>query len=209
MSKDLDALRRQFYDEDPDDPFASLSSSTAAAPAGPSRSRQAQGSRNNVGRTTTASSKTRAGGFSEDALGGLGLGRAPPPALPLGDAMDLDADRDRGYRVGGGDDTGLSAREEAAREIEREEMDAVTGGGAGSDVQRLLRAWQAERHAPVILPAEGELLGRVLDAIRQQVSVLMNNETQPFCLVLIIYCQLYALLGKTCIGKPGVYRAQT
>ncbi|KAH8109078.1 GINS complex, Sld5 component [Phellopilus nigrolimitatus] len=37
-----------------------------------------------------------------------------------------------------------------------------------SDVQRLLRAWQDERHAPDVLPARDALLGRVLDALRRQ-----------------------------------------
>ena len=55
----------------------------------------------------------------------------------------------------------------------------VDGMGAGdsreseqNDVQRLMRAWQDERHAPDILPAQDELLGRVLDSIRQQVCRL-------------------------------------
>ncbi|KAI5122426.1 hypothetical protein M0805_002975 [Coniferiporia weirii] len=39
-----------------------------------------------------------------------------------------------------------------------------------NDVQRLARAWQDERHAPDILPAQDALLGRVLDAIRRQTS---------------------------------------
>lgn len=50
---------------------------------------------------------------------------------------------------------------------------ATTGTNYASnqnDVLKLMRAWQEERHAPDILPARDELLGRVLDAIRQQVS---------------------------------------
>ena len=38
-----------------------------------------------------------------------------------------------------------------------------------TDVQRLMRAWQNERHAPDILPMEEGALGRVLDAVRRQV----------------------------------------
>ncbi|TDL16299.1 GINS complex, Sld5 component [Rickenella mellea] len=37
-----------------------------------------------------------------------------------------------------------------------------------SDLQELLRLWQNERHAPEILPSNGELLSRVLDQIRRQ-----------------------------------------
>lgn len=40
-----------------------------------------------------------------------------------------------------------------------------------SDVAKLVRAWQNERHAPDILPSADALLVRVLDAIRRQVSV--------------------------------------
>ena len=170
MSKDLDALRKQFFSDDSEDPFAFAaegSSSTAVASPGPSRARQAQGARssraapypNRTGRTSGGRS------FADDPLGGLGLGR--PPAV---DALAMDIDDVHGRDRNADEVNTLDAREEAALEIEREEMDGITGGGGGgSDVQKLLRAWQAERHAPTILPAEGELLGRVLDAIIQQV----------------------------------------
>lgn len=39
-----------------------------------------------------------------------------------------------------------------------------------SDLQELLRLWQNERHAPEILPSNGDLLSRVLDQIRRQVG---------------------------------------
>lgn len=178
MSKDLDALRQQFYADDSEDPF---SSSTAVGPtplepagAGPSRSRQNQGrrssraapypNRNNSGRASGGGRR-----FDDDPLGGLGLGRPPADVMDLDLDLDTDERRRRGDDEGGGVDIGT--RREAALEIEREEMGGLTGETTGSDMQQLLCAWQAERHAPAILPAQGELLGRVLDAIRQQVCL--------------------------------------
>ncbi len=37
-----------------------------------------------------------------------------------------------------------------------------------SDVQKLLRCWRNERHAPDILPTKDQLLGDILDSIRRQ-----------------------------------------
>ena len=52
-----------------------------------------------------------------------------------------------------------------------------------SDVTKLLRAWQNERHAPDILPSSDALLARVLDAIRRQVR-LCSCHFPPFLLAL-------------------------
>ena len=42
-----------------------------------------------------------------------------------------------------------------------------------TDVQKLLRAWTNERHAPDVLPTKDELLGSILDEIRRQVRFLL------------------------------------
>lgn len=175
MSNELDALRRHFYADD----CSTRPRPTARHPHSQlvrdlrslDRIRVDEApvlasypNRNNSGRASGGGRR-----FDDDPLGGLGLGR--PPA----DVMDLDLDPDTDERRRRGDDEGggvdIGTRREAALEIEREEMGGLTGETTGSDMQQLLRAWQAERHAPAILPAQGELLGRVLDAIRQQVCL--------------------------------------
>ena len=73
--------------------------------------------------------------------------------------MDVDSlDHTRGAG------TGVDADEDVDAMLSREAREARE-----SDVTKLLRAWQDERHAPDILPSSDALLARVLDAIRRQV----------------------------------------
>lgn len=45
------------------------------------------------------------------------------------------------------------------------------GPSTGTPIQQLTRHWMNERHSPDILPSQPELLGSVLDHIRQQVCI--------------------------------------
>lgn len=53
----------------------------------------------------------------------------------------------------------------------RDELDAILGEGVAEEtqLQRLIRHWMNERHAPDILPGQEDLLGGLLDHIRRQV----------------------------------------
>ena len=90
------------------------------------------------------------------------------------------ARRERRERLNGRDNEGRGGGGSAMDVDGPGTRGVVDGMGAGdsreseqNDVQRLMRAWQDERHAPDILPAQDELLGRVLDSIRQQVCRLI------------------------------------
>ena len=68
-------------------------------------------------------------------------------------------------------------REEPAAPIERQNRDnegelaRILGAAQDeSEFQQLIRAWQNERHSPVILQFQEHLLSRVLDEIRRQVG---------------------------------------
>lgn len=88
------------------------------------------------------------------------------------DYMDIDSRFDRYGRAGDG--IGEGGPEEDIQTGEGVDvLKAVEEREAReSDVKKLMRAWQNERHAPDILPAKDVLLGRVLDGLRRQVSVI-------------------------------------
>lgn len=49
------------------------------------------------------------------------------------------------------------------------ELDLGDDGGEETQLQRLIRHWTNERHAPDVLPGQEDLLGGLLDHIRRQV----------------------------------------
>ncbi|THH00062.1 hypothetical protein EW145_g7140 [Phellinidium pouzarii] len=145
----IDDLRSKFYDDAHTSPRSSAvpyphprDRSARSAPAASSSRRGANGNKNARSRAAPAPSDDPSGG---DPLGGLGLN---PPNRDMGMGMDVDVDTR----------SSLLTRAQHSR------------SALESDVQRLTRAWQDERHAPDILPARDVLLGRVLDALRRQTS---------------------------------------
>ena len=86
-----------------------------------------------------------------------------------GDAMDIDIDFDVDVDAdaeAGRASTGTSTTTTAlAHNVPVPDR----AHGTETDVHRLLRAWQNERHAPDVLRMEEGVLGRVLDAVRRQV----------------------------------------
>ena len=70
-----------------------------------------------------------------------------------------------------------NAFQERLRQAPRDEEDAATPDAPPfmleeeeTPLQQLIRHWMNERHAPDILPNEGELLAGLLDHIRSQVG---------------------------------------
>ncbi|EJD00344.1 GINS complex, Sld5 component [Fomitiporia mediterranea MF3/22] len=57
-----------------------------------------------------------------------------------------------------------------APRINRDLLDTISN--KKDDIQHLTRVWQNERHAPDILPVAAELLSRILDLIRRQMSAV-------------------------------------
>lgn len=175
----IDELRSKFYDDDDD--VASFPSGTgtgagsSSSTVGPSRSagsssrgapypdphhHQARGRRGVRTSEYDTTAITSSGASSARRSGGKAGQQTSFVERLQAVANDDDSDRTLVEQVNMDVDVEGQAREGV---LNRERNE--------TDVQKLLRAWQDERHAPDILPAKDVLLGNVLDSIRRQVCV--------------------------------------
>ena len=205
-------MRRMFYDDDDggDSQQTSVGTSTSTSATGPSTSGAGRGgSRGST--SVSANSNTRPGPYPKRSTttttmtargaSGSGSGSRQPTTRARAKAKGKESfidralnapDFDSGFRDEGGDGmdvdvdsldhtrgAGTNADADVDAMLSRETREARE-----SDVTKLLRAWQDERHAPDILPSSDALLARVLDAIRRQVRSFVFLSFPPFLLSL-------------------------
>ncbi len=176
----IDDIRSKFYDDS--DPFALDSttgggSSSSTTGVGPSRS-SASGSS-----TAVATSSSRPAPYPNRTSRGRGKQRRGGDASSStawgsnDDTAVFDHGRDDNDNAGdggaGGFDYGLGLRTQDIADVDMELGERAREGvmrreEEESDVQKLLRCWRNERHAPDILPTKDQLLGDILDSIRRQ-----------------------------------------
>lgn len=210
---DINEMRKRFYEEDDADPYGpglGTSSSTAGASssAGPARRSAGAAAAANAASSSSSASASggrpgpypkrpsdgrgagRRGGSGNGGGGGNGGAHAKRKDLSFIERARAAPDDDD---VDYGSNAGLSGA--GAMDVDVDVSHPGPGPGRGrlgndteaSDVAKLVRAWQNERHAPDILPSADALLVRVLDAIRRQVSVRCG--LCAFCLC-TVYCML-------------------
>lgn len=209
---DINEMRKRFYKEDDADPYGpglgSLSTAGASSSAGPARRSAGAAPAANAASSSSSASASggrpgpypkrpsdgrgagRRGGSGNGGGGGNGGAHTKRKDLSFIERARAAPDDDD---VDYGSNAGLSGA--GAMDVDVDVSHPGPGPGRGrlgndteaSDVAKLVRAWQNERHAPDILPSADALLVRVLDAIRRQVSV--RCALCAFCLC-TVYCML-------------------